>query len=59
MSQEQPLAVNYDDWQKILARQPLLSSFQAGWSSIQLAHCHLPSIDLPEVSNAEHKLLRS
>jgi AraC family transcriptional regulator len=56
MSEKQPLAVNYADWQKILSRQPILSSFQAGWSSIQLAHCHLPSIDLPEVSNAEHIL---
>jgi AraC family transcriptional regulator len=56
MSEKQPLAVNYTDWQKILSRQPLLSSFQAGWSSIQLAHCHLPSLDLPEVSNAEHIL---
>ena len=64
MSVEPPLVVdvepastvNYADWQQILARQPLLSSFQAGWSSIQLAHCHLPSVDLPEISNAEHIL---
>jgi AraC family transcriptional regulator len=53
---EPPSAVKYDDWVHILARQPLLSSFQAGWSSIQLAHCHLPSVDLPEIANAEHIL---
>ncbi len=56
MSVEQPLVVDYADWQQILSRQPLLSSFQAGWSSIQLAHCHLPSLELPEISNAQHLL---
>jgi AraC family transcriptional regulator len=56
MSVEQPLVVDYADWQQILSRQPLLSSFQADWSSIQLAHCHLPSLELPEISNAQHLL---
>jgi AraC family transcriptional regulator len=54
MSVEQPLVIDHVDWQKLLSSPPLLTSFQAGWSSINLAHYRQRAIDLPEVSNAQH-----
>jgi AraC family transcriptional regulator len=53
----QPLFIDCIDWQKILSSAPLLSSFQSGWSNIQLAHCHQPSLDLPEMVNAQHVIV--
>jgi AraC family transcriptional regulator len=57
MSVGQPLAIDYVDWQKFLPNPPLLTSFQSGWSSIQLAHYRQPSMDVPEVSNPRHTII--
>ncbi|MBD2516613.1 helix-turn-helix transcriptional regulator [Nostoc sp. FACHB-973] len=54
MSVKQPLVIDYVDWTKLMPNPPLVTSFQSGWSSIQLAHYRQPSIDLPEVSNPRH-----
>ncbi|WP_448570535.1 AraC family transcriptional regulator [Trichothermofontia sp.] len=54
MSVDQPLAIDYADWPNLLTNLPLLTSFQSGWSSIQLAHYYQRSIDLTEVSNPWH-----
>lgn len=54
MSIKQPLMIDYVDWPKFLPNPPLLTSFQSGWSSIQLAHYQQSSIDLPELSNTQH-----
>ncbi len=57
MSVKHPLAVSPFDWPKLLPNPPLLSSFQLGWSSIQLAHYRQPLIDLPEMSNPQHTVV--
>jgi AraC family transcriptional regulator len=54
MSEKQPLVIDSVDWPKLLPNSPLLTSFQSGWSSIQLAHCRQLSIDLPEISSSQH-----
>jgi AraC family transcriptional regulator len=54
MPEKQPLVVDYVDWTKLMPNPPVLSSFQSGWSSIQLLHFRLPSMDLPEVFNLQH-----
>ncbi|EKQ68321.1 DNA-binding domain-containing protein, AraC-type [Leptolyngbyaceae cyanobacterium JSC-12] len=54
MSAKQPLAIDCVDLPKFLPAPPLLTSFQAGWSSIQLAHYCQSSIDIPEVSSSQH-----
>lgn len=54
MSEEKPLAVDYIDWKKLLPNPPLINSFQSDWNSIQLAHYHHPSLDLPEISNTQY-----
>jgi len=57
MSVKQPLEVDYGDWQKILPNPPLLTSFQSGWSNIQLAYYRHPSLDLPEISSSQHVIV--
>lgn len=57
ISMKQPLVIDYANWPKLLPSQPLLTSFQSGWNSIQLAHYHQSSIDFPEVSNPRHMLI--
>ncbi|MBW4641884.1 MAG: AraC family transcriptional regulator [Goleter apudmare HA4340-LM2] len=57
MSAKQALVIDYVDWPKFLFNPPLLTSFQSGWSSIQLAYYHQPSIDLPEVFNPRHMVI--
>ncbi|WP_238393395.1 AraC family transcriptional regulator [Myxacorys almedinensis] len=37
-----------------MPNSPMLTSYQAGWSSILLEHYRLPLMDLPEVSNLQH-----
>lgn len=54
MSAKQPLAIDCVDLPKFFPNSPLLTSFQAGWSSIQLAHYRQPLIDIPEVSIPQH-----
>ena len=54
MSENQALVIDYVDWPKFLPNPPLLTSFQSGWSGIQLAHFRQPSVDLPELSNSQH-----
>jgi AraC family transcriptional regulator len=57
MSVKQPLVIDYVDWQKFVPRPPLLTSFQAGWDNIQLAHYRQPSMDVPELSNPQHTVI--
>ncbi len=57
MSVKQPLVIDYLDWPKFLLNPPLITSFQAGWSSIQLAHYSQPLIDFPEVSYSQHMII--
>jgi AraC family transcriptional regulator len=54
MSVKQPWVIDYFDRMKFLPNPPLLTSFQSGWSGIQLAHFCQPSVDLPELSNSQH-----
>jgi AraC family transcriptional regulator len=54
MSEKQPLVVDCVEWAKLMPNPPVLTSFQAGWSSILLEHYCLPLMDLPEVSNLQH-----
>ncbi|BAS55690.1 AraC family transcriptional regulator [Leptolyngbya boryana CZ1] len=56
MSVKQPLVIDYVDLPKSLPNPPLLTSFQAGWNNIQLAHYCQPSIDLPEASSSQHMI---
>ena len=56
MSEKQALAIDYEDLPKLFPNPPLLTSFQSGWNSIQLAHYCQPSIDIPEVSNPQHSI---
>ncbi|BAS55689.1 putative transcriptional regulator [Leptolyngbya boryana NIES-2135] len=56
MSANQHLATDYENLPRFFPNPPLLTSFQAGWSSIQLAHYCQPSIDIPEVSNPQHSI---
>lgn len=57
MSTKKSLAIDYANWPKLLPNQPILTSFQSGWSSVQLAHYRQPSIDFPEVSNSRHMIV--
>lgn len=57
MSAKQPLVIDCADWSKLMANPPLLTSFQSGWRSIQLAHFCQPSIDLPETSTPQHRVI--
>lgn len=56
MSEKQPLVIDHVDLPKFLPNPPLLTSFQAGWSSIQLAHYCQQSVDLPEASSSQHMI---
>lgn len=57
MTVQQPLAASHVDWPKLLPNPPLLSSFQSGWSSIQLTHFRHPAFDVPEISSSQHIVL--
>jgi AraC family transcriptional regulator len=57
MAVKQPLVIDYGDWPMLLPNPPLLTSFQSGWSSIQIAHYRQPSIDLPEIANPRHMVI--
>jgi AraC family transcriptional regulator len=57
MSARQPLVIDYVDWPNLMPNPPLITSFQAGWSSIQLVHYRQPSINLLEVSNPRHMVI--
>jgi AraC family transcriptional regulator len=57
MFTKQPLVIDHIDWPRILSNSPLLSSFQSGWSSIQIAHFRQSSIDFPEISNSQHMVI--
>lgn len=54
--EKQPLVIDYGELPNLLPNPPLLNSFQAGWSGIQLAHYRQPSLDIPEVSNPQHSI---
>ncbi|MCY6489799.1 helix-turn-helix domain-containing protein [Leptolyngbya sp. GGD] len=54
MSVKQPLVIDYVDLPKSLPNPPLLTSFQAGWNNIQLAHYCQPSINFPEATTPQH-----
>ncbi|MBO3464064.1 AraC family transcriptional regulator [Aetokthonos hydrillicola Thurmond2011] len=54
MSVKQHLLIDCVDWSDLVSNPPLLDSFQQNWNSIQLAHCRIPSVDIPEISNSQH-----
>jgi AraC family transcriptional regulator len=57
ISVKQPLVIDHVDWPKMLSNPPLLTSFQSGWSSIQLAHYRQSSINLSEISTPQHMVI--
>lgn len=57
MTVKQPLAIDYVDWLKLMPNPPLLTSFQSGWSSIQLIHYRQPLACLSEISNSQHLII--
>jgi AraC family transcriptional regulator len=57
MSAKQPLVIGYDDLPNFLPNPPLLTSFQASWSGIQLAYHRQPSMDVPEMANSQHMVI--
>jgi AraC family transcriptional regulator len=54
---KQPLVIDYVDWTKLMPNPPVLSSFSANWSNIQLAHYRLPKFDFPEISNSQNVIV--
>lgn len=54
MLAEQTLIVDCADLPEILPHLPLLTSDQAGWSGIQLAHHYQPAWELPEMAGSQH-----
>ncbi|MDX2242155.1 MAG: AraC family transcriptional regulator [Leptolyngbyaceae cyanobacterium bins.302] len=54
MPSAHPLIVDCADLSHILSNPPLLTSYQSGWSGIQLAHHRQTAIDLPEIANPQH-----
>jgi AraC family transcriptional regulator len=54
MSVDQPLAIDYANWPDFLPNPPLLTSFQSGWSSIQLIHNYHRSVDVSEMPTSQH-----
>lgn len=56
MPKKQPLIVDCADVSQVVPNQPLLTSHQSGWSSIQLAHHRQPALELPEIANNQHTI---
>ncbi len=54
---KQPVVIDYLDWTKLMPNPPMLSSFQANWSNIQLAHYRLPTLDFSEISNSQNLII--
>jgi AraC family transcriptional regulator len=54
MPSAHPLIVDCADLPQLLSNPPLLTSYQSGWSGIQLAHHRQTTIDLPEIANPQH-----
>ncbi len=57
MSLAKPISVNpfrKGAMSQILPREPLLSSYQAGWQGIHLAHYYMPSWEIPEIITFQH-----
>ncbi len=57
MSPEKPIKVNpfqEGAMSQILARAPLLSSYESGWNGIHLAHYHQSSWEIPEHYISQH-----
>lgn len=54
MSEKQALVVDCVDLPKRMSDPPILTSFQAGWKDIQLAHYRNSWLNLPEVSSPRH-----
>ena len=57
MLAKQPLMIDYVDWMRLMPNPPVLSSFSANWSNIQLAHYQLPTLDFPEISNTQNLII--
>ncbi len=57
MSPAKPITVNPFEkgaMSKILAHNPLLSSYESGWNGIHLAHYHQLSGEIPEHYISQH-----
>jgi AraC family transcriptional regulator len=57
MTVKQPLLIDYVDWLKLMPTPPFLTSFQSGWSGIQLVHYRQPLACLSEISNSQHLII--
>lgn len=57
MFTKQPLVIDYVDWPNTLSNPPLLTSFQSGWSNIQLAHYRQSLMNFPEISASQHMVI--
>ncbi|MEH2245674.1 AraC family transcriptional regulator [Nostoc sp.] len=59
MPEEKALTIDYSqkDAASTFAPKPLLSSQQAGWRNIHLAHYQLPAIEVPEIYNVQHVIV--
>ncbi|MDJ0588719.1 MAG: AraC family transcriptional regulator [Pleurocapsa sp. MO_226.B13] len=57
MTPAKPITVNpfqEGAMSQILTREPLLSSYQAGWQGIHLVYYHQPSWEIPEIITSQH-----
>ncbi|WAL58299.1 helix-turn-helix transcriptional regulator [Thermocoleostomius sinensis] len=54
MSEKQALVIDCVDLPKRMSDPPILTSFQAGWRDIQLAHYRNSWLNLPEISSPRH-----
>ncbi|MDJ0595353.1 MAG: AraC family transcriptional regulator [Pleurocapsa sp. MO_226.B13] len=57
MSSAKPITVNpfqQGAMSQIMPHAPLLSSYQAGWQGIHLAHYHQPAWGIPEIITSQH-----
>lgn len=59
MPEEKALTIDYsqEDAASRFAPKPLLSSHQAGWKNIHLAHYQLPTMEVPEIYNLQHVIV--
>jgi AraC family transcriptional regulator len=60
MSAEKALTIDYsqgEETSKFVSHPLLLSSHQAGWKNIHLAHYQLPAGEIPEISSLQHTIV--
>jgi AraC family transcriptional regulator len=60
MSDAKPLRVDFSQeyaTAPLVPNSPLLTSYEAEWKGIHLAHHHQPSWELPELSGSQHTIV--